>query len=86
MSLLAETYHRRPCQHATLAPQGRHMLTMSVLFRSAADDTHSRLQVVHQFFVQFTGLSLETVQEETDRDNFLSPQQAMELGLIDAVL
>ena len=43
-------------------------------------------QVVHQFFMQFTGLSLETVQEETDRDNFLSPQRAIELGLIDAVL
>ena len=41
---------------------------------------------MHQFFVQFTGLSMDTVQEETDRDNFLSPQRAIELGLIDAVL
>ena len=52
----------------------------------AHDNTWMRPQVVHQFFVQFTGLSLETVQEETDRDNFLSPKQAAELGLIDGIL
>jgi ATP-dependent Clp protease, protease subunit len=36
--------------------------------------------------VEFTGQSLEKVQEETDRDNFMSPQQAMDLGLIDGVI
>ena len=43
-------------------------------------------QVIHQFYVEFTGQSLEKVQEETDRDNFMSPQQAMDLGLIDGVI
>ena len=44
------------------------------------------LQVIHQFYMQFTGQSLDTIQEETDRDNFLSPERAMELGVIDAVI
>ena len=43
-------------------------------------------QVIHQFYVDFTGQSLEKVQEETDRDNFMSPQQAVDLGLIDGVI
>ncbi len=43
-------------------------------------------QVIHQFYQDFTGQPLEKIQEETDRDNFLSPQQAMELGLIDGII
>ncbi len=43
-------------------------------------------QVIHQFYVDFTGQSLEKIQEETDRDNFMSPQQAMDMGLIDGVI
>ena len=46
----------------------------------------SGLQVVHRFYEQFTGLPLERVEEETDRDNFMGPQKAVELGLIDSVL
>lgn len=44
------------------------------------------LQVIHQFYMQFTGQTLDTIQEETDRDNFLSPQRAVELGVIDAII
>lgn len=43
-------------------------------------------QVVHLFYSQFTGLDVETVEMETDRDNFMSPEKAVELGLIDGVI
>ncbi|TNF02408.1 MAG: ATP-dependent Clp protease proteolytic subunit [Deltaproteobacteria bacterium] len=32
------------------------------------------------------GMTLEKIEKETDRDNYLSPTQAIELGLIDAVI
>jgi ATP-dependent Clp protease protease subunit len=35
---------------------------------------------------EFTGLPAEKVEEECDRENFLSPQQAVELGIIDGVV
>ncbi len=42
--------------------------------------------MVHRFYQKFTGLPLERVEEETDRDNFMSPAQAKELGLIDDII
>ena len=33
-----------------------------------------------------TGQSMETIQEDTDRDNFMSAEQAQEYGIIDSVL
>jgi ATP-dependent Clp protease protease subunit len=44
------------------------------------------MQVVQAMYVQYTGMTLEKIEEETDRDTFLSPAQAVELGIIDAVL
>ena len=44
------------------------------------------VQVVNAFFTQYTKMSKEEVEEETDRDNFLSPMTAIEKGLIDRVL
>lgn len=35
---------------------------------------------------EFTGLPVEQVEEECDRENFLSPQQARELGIIDGII
>lgn len=48
--------------------------------------TRTRLcvQVIHKFYCDFTGQPVEKIQEETDRDNFLGVQQAIDLGLIDA--
>lgn len=51
-----------------------------------ASELNRTMKVVHQFYVDFTGQSLDKIQEETDRDNFLSPKNAVELGLIDAVI
>jgi len=35
---------------------------------------------------QFTGQSMETITRDTDRDFFMSPQEAIEYGLIDALV
>ena len=43
-------------------------------------------QVVHRFYSEFTGQTVEKMEQETDRDNFMSPKQALDLGLIDAIL
>jgi len=39
-----------------------------------------------RFMSQYTGLSLDRVEEECDRENFLKPQQAIELGIIDGIV
>ena len=39
-----------------------------------------------RFMSEFTGLPEERVEEESDRENFLSPEQAMALGIIDGVV
>lgn len=51
-----------------------------------AAELNRTMKVIHQFYMQFTGQTLDTIQEETDRDNFLSPQRAVELGVIDAII
>lgn len=51
-----------------------------------ASELNRTLKVVHAFYQEFTGLPLETIQEETDRDNFMSPAKAKEMGLIDDVI
>lgn len=53
---------------------------------SGAEVVLGLLQVVHRFYTDFTGQPLERIEEETDRDNFMSPKAAIELGLIDGII
>lgn len=46
----------------------------------------SLLQVINAFFSRFTGMTTEEVEEETDRDNFLGPETAINKGIIDRIL
>jgi ATP-dependent Clp protease protease subunit len=41
---------------------------------------------VNNILVKHTGQSLRKVEKDTDRDNFMAPQQAVEYGLIDEVI
>jgi ATP-dependent Clp protease protease subunit len=41
---------------------------------------------VNRILVEHTGQSLETIQNDTERDNFKSAEQAKEYGIIDTVL
>jgi ATP-dependent Clp protease protease subunit len=42
--------------------------------------------VTNQILAQHTGQNLKKLEKDTDRDNFLSAQQAVEYGLIDEVI
>lgn len=41
---------------------------------------------MNQMLAEYTGQPLEKVMQDTERDNYLSAQEAMEYGLIDAVI
>ena len=43
-------------------------------------------KTLNKLFSEHTGKSLETISEDTERDHFLSPQEAVEYGLIDQVV
>ena len=46
---------------------------------------HHKL-TLNGYLSQFTGQSMETITRDTDRDFFMSPQEAIEYGLIDAIV
>lgn len=43
-------------------------------------------QRMNELMAEHTGQSIDVVEKDTDRDNFMSAQQAVEYGLVDAVL
>ena len=43
-------------------------------------------QVINSFLHNYTGMPMEKIEKESDRDNFLSPVTAKEFGLIDSVI
>ncbi|MGA7595301.1 MAG: ATP-dependent Clp endopeptidase proteolytic subunit ClpP [Gallionella sp.] len=62
-------------------------------FRGQASDVeiHAReilylKQRLNQMLAQHTGQSVETIERDTDRDNFLSADDAVKYGLVDQVL
>ncbi len=62
-------------------------------FRGQASDIeiHAReilylKQKLNQMLADHTGQSVETIERDTDRDNFLSAEDAVKYGLVDAVL
>ena len=62
-------------------------------FRGQASDIeiHAReilylKQKLNQMLAQHTGQSVETIERDTDRDNFLSADDAVKYGLVDQVL
>lgn len=44
------------------------------------------LRVIQAMYADFTGQPLDTVEEQTDRDTFMSARDATEFGLIDGVI
>ena len=43
-------------------------------------------ETINEILVRHTGQSMETIRRDTDRDFFMSPEQAREYGLIDEVI
>ena len=42
--------------------------------------------MINDILAEHTGLSAERIAEETERDNYMTAQEALEYGLIDEVL
>ena len=45
-----------------------------------------RKQTLNGLLADHTGQSLDKIAEDTDRDNFMSPAEAVDYGLIDRVV
>ena len=43
-------------------------------------------EMLHNLYVEHTGQPLERIKSAMERDNFMSPEEAKEFGLIDHVL
>ena len=43
-------------------------------------------KTVNEYLSDFSGLSTEEIEKLTDRDNFMSPEEALKLGFIDRVI
>ncbi len=50
-----------------------------------ARETLALRERLNQIYVEHTGQDIETVRDALERDNFMSPEQAMDFGLIDKV-
>jgi ATP-dependent Clp protease protease subunit len=53
-------------------------------------DIHAReilktRQQLNEVLAHHTGQSVDTIAQDTDRDNFMDPQQALDYGLVDKV-
>ena len=53
-------------------------------------DIHAReilkvRQQLNEILAEHTGQSVDTIAQDTERDNFMDPQQALKYGLIDQV-
>ncbi|AWB69093.1 ATP-dependent Clp endopeptidase, proteolytic subunit ClpP [Saccharobesus litoralis] len=55
-------------------------------FEIHAKEILSIKEKLNRLLAEHTGQDIEKVSQDTDRDNFLSAQQAMEYGLVDEVL
>lgn len=44
------------------------------------------MRAVHKFYSQFTGQTVQRIEEETDRDLYMSAQQAIDMGIIDSII
>lgn len=51
-----------------------------------ASELNRTMKVINRFLSRFTGMTTDEIEVETDRDNFLSPQTAIEKGVIDRIL
>lgn len=51
-----------------------------------ASEANRNMRILYRFLSESTGLPVERVEEESDRENFFSPQAAVELGIIDGLV
>jgi len=54
--------------------------------RIAAKHIEQNAQVLYKILAKHTGKSLEQVEKDCDRDNFMTPKEALDYGLIDKII
>lgn len=54
--------------------------------RIAADQVLKMKEKLNQILAHNTGRTIEEIEKDTDRDHFMSAQEALEYGLIDQVI
>ena len=64
--------------------EARTMTPMEMIARAVADG--QPIEVIRELMAQHTGQPLERIEQDFSRDAYLTPQQAIEYGLIDAIL
>ena len=82
-----------PCGSPVAVMSGRHVLTPSCFlgavragcFYAPMDGDMPKARL-NQMLSEATGQPLEIIEKDTDRDNFLSAQEALEYGLIDHIM
>ena len=66
-------------------PSGGSQGTAADIEIAAKEILHIR-EKLNQIIAKHTGRSVETIKDDVDRDRFMSPEEAVEYGLIDRVL
>ena len=66
-------------------PSGGSQGTASDIEIAAKEILYTRTRL-NEILAKHTGQSLEQIQDDVDRDRFMSPEEAVEYGLIDRVL
>ena len=51
-----------------------------------ADETKYIREHLNELLAQYTGQSVEKINEDTERDNYLRAKEALEYGLVDKVI
>jgi ATP-dependent Clp protease protease subunit len=77
--------HARIMIHQPSASTGRQRLQATDIAIEAKQILRTRREL-NQMLADCTGQTPEQIQEDTDRDNFMSAQEAMAYGLIDRVI
>lgn len=77
--------HARIMIHQPLGGTGRQRLQATDIAIEAKEILRVR-QELNEMMATHTGKSIEQIQKDTDRDYFMSAQEAMEYGLIDRVI
>ena len=73
--------HSRIMMHQVSGGQQGQILDVKIRY----EEMQTINDLLMNLFAENTGASIDTVKEHFDRDKWMSPQQAMELGIVDAI-
>lgn len=54
--------------------------------QKTVEELNAIYQIMARYYMSFTGMDQDTIERETCRDRFLTPEEALQAGLIDGVI